>query len=153
MELSIIFPECSAFYSEKFCTFSKALFRECLYPKLLHNSINFIELFFSVWLFANIELRYYTGAELVLRQCCANAWHYTNVGSLLTLKSSSAPVFSDRCPSAVPTLGPLLFGSAGITLELQPEWYRVGCKDWQYTDFSAWVEKDLTSSRGKRLRQ
>ena len=50
VELSIIFSKCSAFYSEKFCKFSKTLFRKCLYSQLLHSSINFIELFFSVWI-------------------------------------------------------------------------------------------------------
>ena len=39
----------SAFYSEKFCKFSKILFRKCLYPQLLHSSINIIELFSSVY--------------------------------------------------------------------------------------------------------
>ena len=48
MELSIIIPECFAFYSEKFCAFSETLLRECPYPQLLHSSLNFFELFFSV---------------------------------------------------------------------------------------------------------
>ena len=76
---------------------------------------------------------------------------FFSCGCLPTLRGSSAPVFSQCRPSAVPTLGTLLFGNSSITLELQPERYRAGCKDWQYTDFSAWIEEDLTSSRGKRL--
>ena len=48
MELSIIFPEFSAFYIEKFYKFYKTLFRKCLYPQLLNSSINFTKLFFSV---------------------------------------------------------------------------------------------------------
>ena len=41
MELSIIFPECSAFYIEKFYKFCRILFSKCLYPQLLNSSINF----------------------------------------------------------------------------------------------------------------
>ena len=48
VELSIIFPECSAFYSEKFCNFYKTLFCKCLYSQLLNSSINSIELFYFV---------------------------------------------------------------------------------------------------------
>ena len=79
------------------------------------------------------------GTALVLIQCCTDAWQYTNVGYLPALKSSTAPVFSQCRPSSVPTLGTVLFGSTGITHGLQPERYRAGCKDWQYTYFSAWV--------------
>ena len=49
MELSIIFPECSAFYIEKFYKFCRTLFRKCLYPQLLNSSLNFTKLFFSVY--------------------------------------------------------------------------------------------------------
>ena len=45
----MIFPECFAFYPEKFCKFSRTLFRKCLYPQLLNSSINFTKLFFSVY--------------------------------------------------------------------------------------------------------
>ena len=41
IEFSIIFSECSAFYIEKFYKFCRTLFRKCLYPQLLKNSINF----------------------------------------------------------------------------------------------------------------
>ena len=34
IELSIIFPECSAFYIEKLYKFCKTLFRKCFYPEL-----------------------------------------------------------------------------------------------------------------------
>ena len=74
----------------------------------------------------------------MLIQCCADAWHYTNVVCLPALKSSTAPVFSQCRPSDVPTLSTMLIGSIGIILGLQPERYRAGCKHWQYTDFSAW---------------
>ena len=77
----------------------------------------------------------------VLIQCCTDAWQYTNVGCFPALKSSTAPVFSQCRPSDVPTLGTVLIGSTGIIHGLQPERYRAGCKDWQYTDFSAWVLK------------
>ena len=77
------------------------------------------------------------GTAPVLIQCCTDAWQYTNVGCLPALKSSTAPVFSQCRPSGVPTLGTVLIGSTGITHGLQPERYRAGCKDWQYTDFSA----------------
>ena len=40
------FSECSEFYSENFCKFSKTLFRKYLYPQLMHISIKFLELFF-----------------------------------------------------------------------------------------------------------
>ena len=80
------------------------------------------------------------GTAPVLIQCCTDAWQYTNVGCLPALKSSTAPVFSQCRPSDVPTLGTVLIGSTGITHGLQPERYRAGCKDWQYTDFSAWVD-------------
>ena len=56
-----------------------------------------------------------------------------------TLKSSTAPMFSQCHPSVVPTLGTVLISSTGITLELQPERYRAGCEYWQYINFSAWV--------------
>ena len=49
MELSIIFPECSAFYIEKFYKFCKTLFRKFLCPQLFNSSINFTKLFFSVY--------------------------------------------------------------------------------------------------------
>ena len=66
MEPLIIFPESSAFYSEKFCKISKTLFRKCFYPQLLHSSINFIELFFlhgeSV-----LESRYLSFLRLISR--------------------------------------------------------------------------------------
>ena len=48
-ELSMIFPECFAFYPEKFCKFSRTLFRKFLYPQLLNSSIDFTKLFFSVY--------------------------------------------------------------------------------------------------------
>ena len=58
------------------------------------------------------------GAAPVLIQCCADAWHYINLGCLPALKSSNAPVFSQCHPSGVPTLGTVLIGSTGITLGL-----------------------------------
>ena len=51
----MIFPECFAFYPEKFCKFSRTLFRKCLYPQLLNSSINFTKLFFSVKTFCKIK--------------------------------------------------------------------------------------------------
>ena len=42
----MIFPECYAFYSEKFCKFCRSLFHKCLYPQLLNSSINFTKPFF-----------------------------------------------------------------------------------------------------------
>ena len=48
IELSKIFPECSAFYIEKFYKFCRTLFRKCLYPQLLNSSINFTKIFFFV---------------------------------------------------------------------------------------------------------
>ena len=41
--ISIVFSECSAFYSEKFCKFSRILFRKYLYPQLLNSSKNFMK--------------------------------------------------------------------------------------------------------------
>ena len=79
------------------------------------------------------------GTAPVLIQCYTDAWQYTNVGCLPALDGGTAPVFSQCRPSGVPTLGTVLIGSTGITHGLQPERYRAGCKDWQYTDFSAWV--------------
>ena len=55
MELLILFPECSAFYTEKFCKFYRTRFRKCLYGQLLNSSINFTELFFSVQSSAQIR--------------------------------------------------------------------------------------------------
>ena len=55
-------------------------------------------------------------------------------------------MFSQCRPSGVPTLGTVLIGSTGITHGLQPERYRAGCKDWQYTDFSAW-ESTMTMQK------
>ena len=55
----MIFPECFAFYPEKFCKFSKTLFRKCLYPQLLNNSINFTKLFFSEYLTFIITIVFY----------------------------------------------------------------------------------------------
>ena len=78
------------------------------------------------------------GAVPMLIQCFADAWHYINFGCLSILKSSTAPVFSQCRPNGVPTLGTVLIGRTGITLRLQLERYRAGCKYWQYTDFSAW---------------
>ena len=43
----MIFSEFYAFYSEKFCKFSRTLFRKYLNPQLSNSSINFIKLFFS----------------------------------------------------------------------------------------------------------
>ena len=54
-ELSMIFHEYFAFYSEKFCKCSRTLYRECLYPQLLKSSINFTKLFFSVQYFIVIN--------------------------------------------------------------------------------------------------
>ena len=48
------FPECFAFYPEKFCKFSRTLFRKCLYPQLLNSSINFTKLLFSMYLCLNV---------------------------------------------------------------------------------------------------
>ena len=85
------------------------------------------------------------GTAPVLIQCCTDAGQYTNFGCLPALKSSTAPVFSQCRPSGVPTLGTVLIGSTGITHGLQPEWYRTDCKEWQYTDFSAWKANRKTT--------
>ena len=52
-EILMIFLECYAFYSEKFCKFSKTLFRKCHYPQLLNSSINLSKLFFPCNIFKN----------------------------------------------------------------------------------------------------
>ena len=58
IELSIIIPECSALYIEKFYKFCRTLFRKCLlYPQILNSSINFTKLFFSVWRYFKKILR------------------------------------------------------------------------------------------------
>ena len=45
-ELLITSYECSPFYSEKFCKFSRTVFRKSLHPQLLNSSINLTELFY-----------------------------------------------------------------------------------------------------------